>query len=134
MRPAPRDQPRPPLDASPRAGALSPSHGTGVSAAGVHKAGVGHAALSSSSRGGGSAQGAASMLRSQSSSKLSGMPRNSSVDDFLSLVESGDIPAPEQDMLSTSIFHSLNHSGEKRSAEESDSRSQPSQKLAKAQS
>lgn len=32
------------------------------------------------------------------------MSRNTSIDDFLSLVQNGDIPAPDHDMLSNSIF------------------------------
>jgi len=59
------------------------------------------------------------MRRAPSGMRLhaSGMPRNSSVDDFLSLVESGDIPAPETDMLSNPIFQAIQHQGQAQQGE-----------------
>lgn len=35
---------------------------------------------------------------------MSGLPRNTSVEDFLSLVDYGDIPAPDKDLLSKCVF------------------------------
>ena len=36
------------------------------------------------------------------------MPRNTSVEDFLSLVDYGDIPAPDKDLLSQCVFPQSN--------------------------
>lgn len=125
MPPPTRVQPAP-SGTSPRMGGLPPPH----------LAGAGQSYPPGSLRGGGAPQQAGSghMMRSQSAHKLRDMSRNSSVEDFLSLVESGDIPAPDQDMLSTSIFQSLQHAGDKRGADERSNQAQaPSLKIAKAE-
>lgn len=41
-------------------------------------------------------------------SQQSGLPRNTSVEDFLSLVDYGDIPAPDKDLLSKCVFPQQN--------------------------
>jgi len=53
--------------------------------------------------------------------------RNSSVEDFLSLVQSGDIPAPDNNMLCESIFPGSNHtSGSSQNTSSSNSATAPS--------